>query len=500
MRLIRTVVAALSAVVLVGLVGVLVVMDGREPPKASAESQPAIVEVPPGQAEAVCPVELKLVGDESGQISYDPSFDPRPTEVEAITRMVVDGPLGGEMITLGQGAVVPVSPPVGILSQEVTAKPWLVQGRSSAAAVAVASGGVIIHAKDGDLRSLAGGSCVVPAAEAWLVGGSTEVGSSARLMLTNPGLTQVTVDLTLWDGAGLIDTVGTSGLVVPPESQRAVLLEGIVAEASRLAVRVLATGGDLAVYLQHARMHALTPAGVDLVMPGSAPNETQVIAGLSVSASRYDDPDTALIRVANPGELEATVSVQLWGTSGVVSLPGLDQASLPAGAVVDLSLAGLQAGTYAAVVQATKPVVAAGMTVRHGEADGAREFAWSAAAAAPVHGFLALPTEGISAMVSVAAASDTTVSLRALAPGGVEEGQVKTLALKSGTMSQLDPVKDLGAGPEAAVIEYTFVEPVQAAVAMNLTTSDAAGEMITTLVPPVGTREEGSVVSVFRAR
>jgi len=140
------------------------------------------------------------------------------------------------------------------------------------------------------------------------------------------------------------------------------------------------------------------------------------------------------------------------------------------------------------------------MTVRHGEADGAREFAWSAAAAAPVHGFLALPTEGISAMVSVAAASDTTVSLRALAPGGVEEGQVKTLALKSGTMSQLDPVKDLGAGPEAAVIEYTFVEPVQAAVAMNLTTSDAAGEMITTLVPPVGTREEGSVVSVFRAR
>jgi len=500
MRLVRAVVAALSAVLLLGLVAGVLAMDWREPPDAMAQGKPTIVEVPPGQAVAVCPAELKLVGDESGQISYDPSFDPRPTAVEAITRMVVAGPLGGEMTTLGQGAVVPVSPPLGLLSQEVTAKPWLVQGRSSANEVAMATGGVIIHAMDGDLRSLAGGSCVVPAAEAWLVGGSTEVGSSARLVLTNPGLTQVTVDLTLWDGAGLIDTVGTSGLVVPPESQRAVLLEGIVAEASRLAVRVLATGGDLAVYLQHARMHALTPAGVDLVMPGSPPAESQVIAGLSVAASRYDDPDTALVRVANPGELDAMVSVQLWGANGVVSLPGLDQANLPAGAVVDLSLAGLEAGTYAAVVQASKPVVAAGLAVRQAAAGEAREFAWSAAAAAPVHGFLALPLPEVESTLSVAAASDTTVSLRVLAPGGDGEGPAKTIELKAGTMSLVDPVAVLGAGPETAFIEYTFAEPGQAAIAMNLSTTDPAGQLITTLVPPIGMREQGSVVSVYRLR
>jgi len=492
--------AALSAVLLLGLVGGLLAVDWQWPAGSLAKGSAALVDVPPGGAMVVCPAELKLVGEgDPGQVSYDPIFDPRPTAVESVTQMVVAGPLGGEMSTLDQAAVIPVDPPWAVVSHEVQPTSWVVQGRSSTTEPAMAAGGVIIHAKDGDLRSLAAASCVVPAAEAWLVGGSTEVGSSARLILTNPGLTQVTVDLTLWDGAGLVESVGTSGLVVPPESQRAVLLEGIVADASRLAVRVNATGGDIAAYLQHASMQALTPAGVDFVVPGNPPAEVQIIAGLVVTNSRYDDPDTALLRVANPGEAAVSVSVQLWGTDGVVSLPGLDEASVPAGVVADLSLAGLAAGAYTALVQATGPVTAAGMTVRPAPADGAREFAWSAASAAPIHGFLALPPAGITGRVSLAAAVDTAVDLRVLGPGS-EAGPVKTLELTAGTMKQVDPIKDLGAAPGSAVVEYTWAQPVQAGVAVYLTTKDKLGYLNTILVPAIGARERESQLSVYQAR
>ncbi|MEK8228056.1 DUF5719 family protein [Oerskovia sp. M15] len=50
----------------------------------------------------------------------------------------------------------------------------------------------------GDLRGLAAASCTAPDISQWLVGGSTEVGSSAQLVLQNPGRTPATVRLSVW--------------------------------------------------------------------------------------------------------------------------------------------------------------------------------------------------------------------------------------------------------------------------------------------------------------
>jgi len=488
--------ALISLVLVASVVGLLVFGQRRAPALDSAAPVPTTVAVPPGAAMVVCPSELKVPGEGADEVSYDPRFDPYPSEMTSVLRVVVSGPAGGELSTIDGTKTDSIAGPLGLLSNSAGADPVLVTARSAEDELAYATGGVVIHANDKDLRSLAGSSCVLPEAQVYLVGGSTQTGSSTRLLLTNPGLTAVAADIALWDGAGPVDAVGTSGLVVPPQSQRAVLLEGIVPDASRLAVRVTATGGELAVSMQHSRIEALTPAGVDMVVPGSAPALQQVVPGVSVSESKYTDPDTAVVRVLNPDKTAAVVSVVLWGAKGPVSLPGLDEARIAAGTVTDLSLAGLEAGVYAVTITSDQPIVASALAVRHTGPDKPREFAWSPAQAGGSHGYLTMPMAGVKARVSVATEQASKVKLEAVGANG-PVGQAKTIELEAGTMAVVDPAS-LGPAEEIEAIEYTVEGAGEVAIAMVMSLADAGGELITVLVP-VGTREAGVNIDVYPA-
>jgi hypothetical protein len=275
-----------------------------------------------------------------------------------------------------------------------------------------------------------------------------------------------------------------------------VLLEGIVADAGRMAVHMTASGGELAVFMQHSRLQGLSPGGVDFAVPGDAPALEVLVPAVSVTGTDFDSPLSSALRVVNPGERTATVAVALWGPEGPVTLPGLTEAVVGPGLVADLALAGLPGGFYAARVTSSEPVAVAALSLRTGEPEAPQEFAWTAGGASPDHGYLALPKGGVAGRVVLASDTDTTVELRGVASEGARAEPV-TKELKAGTTVAFTP-EELGAEDGFTAIEYTFPSGGRVTAAMALEATDDKGQSVG-MVTPTGHSGLAGRVTVYQA-
>ncbi|MBT0994626.1 hypothetical protein KIN34_10035 [Cellulomonas sp. DKR-3] len=351
-------VLALAAAVVVG-------STGTTPPDAAASDVPGggtLVQVPPSPTRLVCPGPLVLPEDDGG----DDDFDPVP--VDPVTSVVVAATSSGgaevttldgtdEQATLGTGTdaatVAPADDPLVVLARPTDER----------AAVAAAGGSVVSR---GDLRGLAAASCQVATTDAWLVGGSTELGATALLVLQNPGTTPAVVHLDVFGPTGQVD-LDTEQYLVAPGSERVVVLGGLAPEQRRIAVHVTATGGRVAAHVQDSTLEGFTPTGTELVVPGAPAARRQVLPAVSLPATEVDGADAGVLRLLAPGGGAATARVRLLGPDGVQDLPGAEALELPPGTVTDVPLGGLPAGAYTFVVDADRPVVAGAMLLREGD-------------------------------------------------------------------------------------------------------------------------------------
>jgi len=103
MRWFRAVAALGSAVLLV--VGVFTVawLDVRNPPAELVSAQALDIVVNSGSTRAVCPGEIRLTTEsaEGDDVSYDPIYDPQPTQVTSRVIGVVGGGKGARAWTVG---------------------------------------------------------------------------------------------------------------------------------------------------------------------------------------------------------------------------------------------------------------------------------------------------------------------------------------------------------------------------------------------------------------
>lgn len=420
-RLLRTA----GALVALATAGVVVAGGTRLEPAGTPAATPAAVDVPPAPAVAVCAGPL-IMPSTAGTGAFDPApVDPvsavsvvaEPTSSLAGTVRGLDG--SGSVLTLAPGASAAAltGPAVPVVARA--------EGGDEPARLAATFAAYVTA---GDLRGLAAATCPAPAADLWLVGGSTAIGSTADLVLVNPGSTTAEVALEVWGPSGAVALPAATQLV-PPRSSRVVGLGGQAPEERSLVVHVTSAGSQVTAYVQDAAVRGFTPAGVELVVPGAAPATRQVIPGAVVEASAGDSPDAPLLRLLAPGA-DATAAVTLLGPDGPVELPGTAAVPLTAGLVTDVPLGGLPAGAYTVLVDSDAPVVASlgfSRTGEVGELDASPrvERAW-AAAVAPGGGLVA-PAPGTAATLVVGAAPDgdastatgtLTGTVRLLGPGG----------------------------------------------------------------------------------
>lgn len=409
-RVLRGLGAAVVAVMALALVGGSVAAGMRWPVPAPEPAPPIAVAVDAAALDLVCAGPPKLASAEAG-LDYDPAFDPTPAGTSTTTALVTlgrgDAPAAAgeylDSLAPASATRTPLAPSGAAASTAVVGAstgPGVLRAEPVEGVTALVAGASLARTDAGDLRGLAGASCQEPAASAWIVGGATELGSSARLVIDNPGATPATVRVEAWGPAGPLDPGQAGTVLVPAGGERAVLIESFAAEQSRIAVHLTASGGRVAAWLQDSALRGFTPAGADLAAPAAEPSTTVVVPGLVLPETSIDADDAAVLRILNPNAEETTASLRLLGSDGETSIPGAEEIALEPGAVTDVSLAGVPAGAYAAHLRSDLPITAAAMLTRIGSPlpddpdQPVVDRAWSAATPGASSLLVALPGVG----------------------------------------------------------------------------------------------------------
>lgn len=205
----------------------------------------------------------------------------------------------------------------------------------------------------GELAGLSLTPCVSPVTTQHLVGGSTAASSSAQLVLTNVSGTPATVAVTAHTSTGTAGPSVISTTTVDAHSSQTILVEAGVRDP-RLAFEVSSTGGQIAAHLLLHEVDGISGAGTESVTAGAEAATTVVVPGADLSGAT----GTVDLRVANPGEERATISIVSVTAEGREEVPGAQEVVLAPGTVLDLSMGGLAGDWSALIVESDQPVLA----------------------------------------------------------------------------------------------------------------------------------------------
>ena len=378
--------------------------------------------------------------------------------------------------------------------------------------VANAVGAVTTLTKSGDLRGLTAAPCTQPAAMSWIVGGSIAAGSSAELRLVNPGVTPATAKVTLYGSIGRLSLPSNGEITVPAGGSSSLALETKGSQDPRIAVSVEADGGSVVPTLVTESLDGETPAGTDVITPGSAPATDLVIPGVEIvepaaqgevpdAKTSADSSDTPAVRIVNPAAAPATVSVTMLGKDGARPLSGAQSVTIDAGSVFDIQLAGVPAGTYGVQVTSSTPVGAAARMVRSGGEYPARskalvhDQAWAQAAlpGAVDSGLLAVPrAASLSSAVTVANSGETTsVTLSSLDGSWKQDVKVaKGASVVVEVPAEVSAVRLNAAGQEGSSGTSRTSSGLAAA---TIVTAQADGDVAGTLISTVPAQPDATV-------
>ena len=252
-----------------------------------------------------------------------------------------------------------------------------------------------------------------------------------------------------------------------------------------------------------------TAAGVDVLTPGAAPSTSLTIPGVQVleAAKQGDAADessgaasseSSVVRVANPHDEPASVSITMLGPEGPTPLPGAQEVEIDPGSVFDLSLKGVEPGTYGVQVTSDRDVAAAVRLVRSAGEYPARsgslvhDEAWiqPAAEGSLSRAVLAVPRgEGLTSAVTLAnSGAQRTISLAAV--GGDWR---KEVTLPAGGATAVEVPAEVTALTLTAQGQAGSTGDAEGLAAATIVTAEATGEAAGTLISVIPALADATV-------
>lgn len=403
------------------------------PTVGSTPASMTVVPVPTAQ-QLVCAGSVLRLSDDSGEGATTSSALGRPEVRSAASE--------------GQDSATPVE--ISDASTGGTSEaPTIVSTPPSddpAAESALVSGAQSQLVQEGDFVGLAAADCAVASGDSWLAGGSTAVGRTTLLSLTNPSEVAATVDLELFGENGAIAAPGTKGIIVPANGQRVLSLAGFQPDIVSPVVHVTSTGGQVSATLQQTTVRSLAPGGIDIISSAPELSDSTVIPGVlvtdldAVQALRkggdpqFDDVETA-IRVLAPGEGTVSLTIRVAPEGGTDAGTSF-QLDVDAGRVTDIPIQQLASGNYTISIDSSAPVVA---SARVTSAVGpVTDFAWFASASRLVGAAQVTAAPGPNPVLHLANPTTSDAEVVVAALGGasrtvtVPGGASGLLALEAG--------------------------------------------------------------------
>ena len=224
--------------------------------------------------------------------------------------------------------------------------------------------------------SWAGGAlCSGPASSQWFVGASADITTKGRLIVVNSGLSDAVVELKVFTENG---KQPVRSLDVPSRKYLVIPVDSLAPGDKTLTVNVLPRSGRINSFMIDEQGKGLRALGGDLINPISAPSKVLMIPAVPNQKKKQgQNPGSKhVLRVLTPGEVDASVTVELISADGVFIPVGLNSRSISAGLVTEFSFSPkISSKVFAMKITSTEPVVAAIESSL--VSGGKKDFTWS---------------------------------------------------------------------------------------------------------------------------
>lgn len=224
--------------------------------------------------------------------------------------------------------------------------------------------------------SWAGGAlCSGPASSQWFVGASADITTKGRLIIVNSGLSDAVVDLNIYTENG---KQPLRTLSVPSKNYLVIAVDSLAPGDKTLTVNVLPRSGRINSFVIDEQGKGLRALGGDFVNPINTPSKSLVIPAIPNQGKRpgQSAAPANVLRLLSPGEVDASVTVELLSADGVFIPVGLNSRAVTAGVVTEFTFSPkISSSAFALKITSTEPLVAAvESSVVSG---GKRDFVWS---------------------------------------------------------------------------------------------------------------------------
>ena len=248
--------------------------------------------------------------------------------------------------------------------------------------------------------SWAGGAlCMGPASSQWFVGGAADITTRGRLIIVNSGLSDAVVDVESFteNGKQPLRTLSVSS-----KSYSVIPIDSLAPGDKTLTVHVVPRSGRINAFMIDEQGKGLKALGGDLVNPAAVASKTLVIPAIPNQSSRNTPALPHTLRVLAPGDVDASITVEVLSADGVFVPVGLNSRSISAGIVTEFRLdPKITSNVMAVRISSTEPIVAAVKSTA--VVKGKRDFVWSTAA--PELFPLTMAITGLDPLISFAGES-----------------------------------------------------------------------------------------------
>lgn len=226
--------------------------------------------------------------------------------------------------------------------------------------------------------SWAGGTiCSGPVASQWFVGGSANVTTRGRLVLTNSGLSDAIVDIQSYseNGKQPIESVNLNS-----KSFMQLSLDSLAPGDKSLTIQVTSRSGRVNSFVIDEQGAGLRALGGDFVNSSTKPTTSIVIPAIPNQLPKKGQKTSSshTLRILSPGDVDTNFTVEVLSADGRFTPVGLSSRRITAGVVSEFSLApSISASAFAVRITSPEPIVAAissSVTI-----SGHKDFVWSTA-------------------------------------------------------------------------------------------------------------------------
>mgnify|MGYP000565780366 CR=1 FL=1 len=212
--------------------------------------------------------------------------------------------------------------------------------------------------------------------EQWFVGGAADVTTRGRLIIVNSGLSDAVVDVVTFTENGKQPVRATN---VSSKNYIVIPIDSLAPGDKTLTVHVVPRSGRINAFMIDEQGKGLKALGGDLVNPAVTASKNVVIPAIPNQISKNTAALPHTLRVLAPGDLDASITVEVVSADGVFVPVGLNSRTISAGVVSEFKLdPNITSNLMAVRISSTEPIVAAVKSTA--TVSGKKDFVWSTVA------------------------------------------------------------------------------------------------------------------------